>query len=163
VPSMADPMDALRTLQPAIDSRGVQLQPCELFDDLKVVVDYPMGELRLTYVAMSNGRAEAIAQFVEADPVNRVPCFSLGYAVQERLRGQGLAGRTVANALVELENGLRRSPLKKYYVEAIVSPSNIPSNRIAARLISDKPVSITDAFSGDPALQYMKLFGTNDD
>jgi hypothetical protein len=163
VPSMVDPMDALRTLQPAIDSDGVQLQLCELFDDLKVMIDYPLGEWRLTYVAMSNGRADAIVQFIKADPVKGVPCFSIGYAVQELLRGQGLARRTVANALAELENGLRRSSLGKYYVEAIVSRSNIPSNRIAARLISDAPVSIIDAFSGEPAFQYMKLFGSTDE
>jgi hypothetical protein len=160
---MVDPMDALRTLQPAIDSGGVTLKACELFADLKVILDYPMGELRLTYVATSKGRADAIVQFVRADPVDGVPCFGLGCAVQEPLRGHGVARRTVANALAELQNGLRRSGVKRYYVEAIVSPSNTPSNRIATRLISDSPASITDEFSGEPALQYMKLFEDESD
>ncbi|HEY4099877.1 MAG TPA: GNAT family protein [Gemmatimonadales bacterium] len=155
---MTDPMDAFRTLQPAIDSGDVQLEPCEIFDHLKVIVDHPMGELRLTYVSMSGGQAAGIVQFVKADPFNNLPCFSIGYAVHESLRKQGLATRIVADALAELENGLRGTSLKRYYVEAVVSTSNEASKRIASRFISDAPVSITDEFSGEPALQYMRLF-----
>ena len=157
MPVMSNPMDALLTLQPAIDSGGVSLSPCELYNDLWVLVDYPMGELRITYATMSDGIAQAIAQFVPADPVEGVPCFSLGYAVLEADRGRGLATKTVANAISELRLGLRRRGMKQFYVEAIVSPSNAPSNRIAARLLSSSPVSVIDAPSGEPALQYLKL------
>jgi hypothetical protein len=106
----------------------------------------------------ASGRADAIVQFVQAEPVDGVPCFGLGCAVQEALRGQGLGRRTVANALAELQHGLRRSNLKKYYLEAIVSPSNTPSNKLAARFISDAPVSGTGDVSGEPALQCLKWF-----
>ena len=159
---MTNPMDALITLQPAIDSGEVQLQPCVLYKTLWVLVDYPMGELRITYVAMADGLAQAIAQFVPADPYEGLPCFSVGYAVFEQHRGRGLATTTVRDGISELHHGLRETGVTKFYVEAVVSPSNAPSNRIASRLLTASPAAITDSYSGEPALQYMKLIGADD-
>ncbi len=154
---MVDPMNALRSLQPAIDDGDVELKPCARFENLKVLLDYPNGEFRLTYVAMERGKAQAIVQFCQADAVQDLPCFSIGYAVQEDLRGKGLATTTVANAIEEFQYGFRRTPLKKFYVEAIVSRTNDPSNKIAKRFISGSPVAVTDEFSGEPAFQYLRL------
>lgn len=155
---IANPMDAFLTLQGAIDDGEVQLHPCEIHRDLHVLVDHPNDEVRITYVMMTAGRVQAIAQFCQADPVGHVPCFSAGVAVDEDLRGKGLAGSVVSKGLEELRHGLNRNGVGDYFVEAVVSVSNIPSNRLATRVFSDSPKRDTDFFSGEPVFQYLKLF-----
>lgn len=66
---------------------------------------------------------------------------------------------TVRAALAEMKHGLSRTPIKTYYVEAIVDRTNEGSRRIAERLISDKPEAITDAISGLPAFRYLLKIG----
>ena len=55
-----------------------------------------------------------------------------------------------------MKNGMARNGLKTFYVEAIVGMHNTASQRVAAKVISDKPVATTDAASGLPALQYLR-------
>src|SRR5688572_25503225 len=55
MPQIANPMDALITLQPAIDSGGVSLQQCTLHSDLWMLVDFPGGEPRTTYAVVEDG------------------------------------------------------------------------------------------------------------
>jgi hypothetical protein len=150
-------MDALRTLQPAIDTGGVTLRQCEIHKDLWLTVDQAGDRIRMTYISLNGRQAQAIVMLVQAEPVEDVPCFQLGYAVFEHLRGQGLGTRTVAKALDEMKNGFSRGRMKRFYIEAVVSITNDPSNRLARRLLSDSPVSIIDSISGEPALQYLRL------
>ena len=96
---------------------------------------------------------------VLTEPIEGIPCFQLGYAVIESKRGQRLASNTVAHALDELQNGMKGPGVTEYYVEAVVSPSNLASNKLAQRLLSDSPESCTDVFSGEPALRYLKKVG----
>jgi hypothetical protein len=81
-------MDALRTLQPAIDTGGVTLRPCDIHKDLLLTVDQAGHRLRMTYISLNGRQVQAIAMFVQAEPVEDVPCIQLGYAVFEDLRGQ---------------------------------------------------------------------------
>jgi hypothetical protein len=158
MPGIANPMDAFLTLQEAIDSGGVELQPCKLHRDIHVLVDYPNNELRITYLKMSAGRVQAIAQFCQAEPMRGTPCFSAGVAVDEELRGQGLGTLVVSKGLEELRHGLNGAGVGDYFVEAVVSTSNNASNRLAKRLFSEPIAQDTDFFSGEPAFQYLKLF-----
>jgi hypothetical protein len=157
MPAMSNPMDALVTLQPAIDNGEVILRPCKLHPDLWVLQDEPNGELRTTYAVLENGIVQAIAQFLPAEPIDGIPCLALGCAVLEAARRRGLATETVSKALAEMRNGLRRSGIRRFYVEAVVGVTNEPSKRLAARLLSPQPVACTDEFSGEPALQYVRL------
>lgn len=150
-------MDALKSLQIAVGNKQVFLQPCELYPDLRVILDRPQGTLRITYAIFQRAKVAAIALFAEAGRIEGIPCFQLGYAVIESMRGQGLASDIVSQGMGELVHGLKRNGAKQFYVEAIVGIDNEPSNRLAKRLISDKPKAITDEFSREPAFQYLKL------
>ena len=48
MPAMADPMQALIGLQNAVDHRLVRLQRCDLYSDLRVLLDQPAGKPRFS-------------------------------------------------------------------------------------------------------------------
>lgn len=153
---MTDPMDALNELQVALDARAVQMQPCALHTEIQVLLDHPNGTPRFTYARVQSGKVQSIALLVKADTVHGLPCFQIGYAVTESMRGKGLGSQILQQAMDELMHGMSRTPLKEFYLEAIVSTENEPSNKIARRLISDAPESCTDEFTGEPANQYLR-------
>lgn len=161
---MTDPMHALNGLQEAIDVGVVsleQFQPCELHPELCVMLDEPAPQVtRFTYAkfeATSNGAiVQAIALFIVTEPINGVLCFQAGYAVAGPVRRQGLGSRVVQAGIDELKNGMGRTPIKEFYVEAVVGVDNVASNKIASATISAKPEPIADALSGESALQYLR-------
>jgi len=155
--SMTDPMNALVQLQLALDRRIVSLHPCEIHKDILVIVDQPNGKPRYTYAKVNSGRVNSIAIFALTEPVKGIPCFQMGWATVESMRGQGLATDTTSKGVDELRNGLRKHGGGKFYLEAIVSDTNQPSNRLAKKLLSGSPVKCTDVFSGEPAAQYLRL------
>ncbi len=157
MPAMTDPMQALISLQNAVDHRLVRLQRCDLYPELRVLLDQPAGKARFTYAAIEQGKVIAISMFVLVDPVNGTPCFQTGYAVIESRRKQGLGSAILAKGIEELRNGLKRQGPAKFYVEGIVAVSNIPSNQLAAKWISATPKPCADCFSGEPSMQYLKL------
>jgi hypothetical protein len=155
---MTDPMDALVKLQAALDS-GVPLQqqPCTIYKDLRLIADQPAGRLRLTYAKIEIGKVVAVSLFVLTDPIEGIPCFQSGNAVIESMRGKGLGRAILSQGMEELHHGFKKQGANKFYVEGVVSASNEPSNKIARRVLSDHPTPISDAFSGEPALQYLRL------
>jgi len=153
-------MAALNSLQQAIDNRLVIFLQCKVHRDLQMFLDEPApGKPRFTYANISNGRVMAIAMFAPGDRISGVPCFQLGYAVLGSMRNSGLGAATVRKNIEEISNGFKATPLQRFYVEAIVGVSNIPSNKIAAKILSLAPTECTDVFSGQPALQYLRLIG----
>lgn len=157
MPRITDPMDGLISLQRALGRGEIRMQPCELHPDLQVLLDRPNGEIRITYAVIDHGRVRATVVFAPAEPVEGVPCFGMGYAVAEKFRGSGIASRTVPKAIEEMRHRLKRNGIARFYLEAVVSRSNQPSNHLARRIISDTPVEGTDEHSGEPILQYLRL------
>jgi RimJ/RimL family protein N-acetyltransferase len=154
--SMTDPMDALRGLQTALDSGIVAMRPCELHSELAVLLDQPTDKPRFTYALIEKNSVVAVALFVLAEPVRGVRCFSIGYAVIEARRNEGIGSRILEQAIDELRNGLARNGAREFYLEAIVSTQNLASNRVARKLISKSPESGTDCFSGEQIFQYFR-------
>jgi hypothetical protein len=155
---MVDPMDALVKLQGAIDGGLVRLRPGHVYPSLGVWMDEPGGKTRLTYAKVNNGKVQAVALFGHNGYIERIPCFQTEYAVVETMRQKGLASDLVSKAIEEMRNGFGRNGAKRFYVEAVVGVTNTASNRLAKQLLSDVPEAITDEFSGEPALRYVKLF-----
>jgi hypothetical protein len=149
-------MDALISLQLAVDSDGVQLRHCDLHDELRLVVDSPNGTPRFTYAIMKDGKVHAIASFVQADPIDGTPCFNIGYAVAEAVRRRGLGVRVLELAIEEFANGMSRTPIRGIYLEAVVSVQNVPSNKIARQVMFSEPKEDVDCFSGEPVNQYLR-------
>jgi hypothetical protein len=106
---------------------------------------------------MDRGKVLSISLFALTEPVSGIPCFQIGYAVVESMRQKGLASDIVAKGIHELRNGLKRNGAQQFYVEAVVAVPNTASNKLAKRLLSDNPKPCVDAYSGKPAMQYLKL------
>jgi hypothetical protein len=153
---MTDPMDALNGLQTALNAGTVQLRACDLHPDLKVLLDHPNGKPRFTYALVDDHTVQAISLFVLIEPYKGLPCFQVGYAVLEALRGKGTGSRVFKQSIAELANGLRRTPMKDFYLEAVVATGNDASNAIARRHISESPIACTDEVSNEQALQYFR-------
>lgn len=156
---MTDPMESLKSLQDAVISEIVQLHPCELHPDIKVLLDHPNGTPRFTYALIEKKKIQAIALFVLTEPIEGTPCFQIGYAVIEKMRQRGIGQRVLEKAIAEHTHGLSRTAMKEFYLEAVVSTSNEASNKIANKLMSAPVKCDKDIYSGEQAYQYLRKFG----
>lgn len=154
---IADPMNALLSLQPAIDSGGVSLQPSAVDRKIQVLVDIAGGEPRTTYAVLEKGQVQCIVQFLPAERVDGIPCLSIGYATMEGARNRGLASATLSKAIEDMRRGLRKHGIRRFYVEAIVSTTNIASQKVAMCALGEATKTGTDRFSGEPIVQFLKL------
>ncbi len=153
---MTDPMNALRELQKALDNKWVDLTPCDIYKEISIIVDQPNGVPRFTYAIVESGKVHAVSLFALADPVERLPCFNVGYAVLESVRGNGIGTEILRKSIDEIYTGLARNGQKMFYIEAIVAIENKSSNSIAKKLISNSPTRCQDQFSGEDAFQYLR-------
>lgn len=157
MPTLTDPMNALIDLQRALASKQVTLRACSVHKELGVILDEPMGVPRFTYASVERRIVRAVGLLAQTEPIDGVPCFQLGYAVEESSRRRGLGQSIAAAAIDELRFGLSRHSVKQFYVEAVVAVSNAPSNKIARRLLSESPTAGIDTGSKESILQYVKL------
>lgn len=158
MPQMTDPLKALINLQYQIKNRGFQLDPCTIHKDIQVHIDHPNGEVRVTYAKVISGRVQAFVTYVPADPMDGVPCFSIGYAVPEKFRRQGLAAEIIEKSIDEMKVGFSRNGLRKFYIEAVIATSNSASLRTAEKMISATPDRVgRDHLSGEPVIMFMRL------
>ncbi|WP_167811285.1 GNAT family N-acetyltransferase [Ralstonia pseudosolanacearum] len=155
MPQMADPSHALKSFQDELHLGTVNSKQGELDRDLFVYLDHPGGEPRFTYVRLDGKLVTALMMFAVVEPIRGIPCFQIGYAVAEQYRNQGRAKDAVVAAIGEMRNGFGRAGIPRFFVEAIVGADNAASNRVAAGVISAMPTSMTDEYSGHPALQYL--------
>jgi hypothetical protein len=89
-----------------------------------------------------------------------VPCIGIGYAVPEAYRNQGRAKEIVNAAILDFKRGLERGGQRRpFFVEAIVGVDNVPSQHVAAMVISAESEAMTDQRSGLPALRYVRKVG----
>ena len=156
---MTDPSEGLISFQEALRERKVAVQPCDLDKDLSVHMDQPTpGTIRLTYCRIVGGEVRALVMFVRAEPIDGLPCFQVGYAVPEAHRNQGLATSTLQSAIAELVHGMKRNGVTKFCVEAVVGTGNLPSLRVAEKVLTHDRTEATDEFSGEPATQFVGVF-----
>jgi hypothetical protein len=151
---MTDSSNALQLFQEALLRGEIRLQRGTLDPNLYLHVDHPDGETRFTYVTLEDKTVTALVNSTLCDPVERSPCFSIGYAVPEGYRGQGRAKEIINAGIVEMKHSLGR--YGQFYVEAVVGAENKPSQRVAEKTISDTPVAITEKLSGLPAFRYIR-------
>lgn len=157
MPSMTDPMNSLKLLQQAIDESFVSFDPCEIHPDVAVHYDTPNDTPRFTYAIFNGQEVQSIALFVMTESVGGVPCFQMGWATIEGLRGKRLATNVVSKGLAELKNGMKRNAIDKFYIEAVIAESNTESIKLATRLFSINPKACTDSLSGINAVQFLEV------
>lgn len=153
---MTDPHVGLVSFQEALQDGRIHPTACNKQPQLVVLHDDAEGTPRLTYALIEGGIVKATAAYVNVEPIVGIPCFGLGYAVGEPFRKQGLAYDIVEASIDELRHGFRKH-IPQFYIEAIVSVDNLASNKVASRLLTANPDSITDEVSGEPAFHYVRL------
>jgi len=150
---MTDPMNALLSFQQEFPALKPKLKPTRLDPNLYLHVAAPNGEIRVTFVRLEGKTVTALVSFAEGEPIDGIHCYNIGYAVAEAYRNQGRAKEIVTAAIKELKgNG------EAFYVNAIVAADNIASQRVAAQVVSETPVSITEPISDLPAFRYVRRF-----
>jgi RimJ/RimL family protein N-acetyltransferase len=158
---MVDPTKSLRSFQQALLSGYVRTQRCELDEKLVVHLDNPNGAPRFTYARLHGQTVAALVMLVLVEPIGGLPCFQLGYAVDEEYRNRGFATEAVLSSIAELKNGLGRSGGTDFCVEAVVGASNKASQRVVEKVGFTSSEEIVDEFSGEPALQYFLTVKTH--
>ena len=154
--NMPDLQETLLSFQDAYAEGLIDLVPCSIHPEIKLHGDEVNGQTRLTYARIDGETVKAIVVFLMVEPHKGKPCFQVGYAVAEQFRCQGIATDTVKRSLNELRQGSKRHT-KNFYLEAIVAADNIASRKVAERVICPTGEDISDAFNGEPALQFMQL------
>ena len=115
MPSMTDPTDALVSFQQALLDGEIRLQRGELDPDIFVHTDRPTSDVaRITYVRLDSRTVKAFVNVISAGSVEGLPCFQLGVAVPEQYRNKGYAKSTLASAIAELTNGLKRNKILSF-------------------------------------------------
>jgi hypothetical protein len=163
MPDMTDPMEGLVALQEALEAGFVTMGRCELHSEIHVLRDEPLpAEPRFTYAVINSGRVLCSVTIVLNGRYSGIPCLQIGYSVIDQARGKGLATSTVKKAIEELQFQLGRTGMTHFYIEAVVASNNIPSNKLASRLLSANPERSTDSLSGTEAYTYLKLCSVAD-
>ncbi|MGJ8654358.1 MAG: GNAT family N-acetyltransferase [Opitutaceae bacterium] len=155
---MPDLSAALESFQDALSNQQINPEPCELYENLYLLKDDADGRLRMTYARIVEGKVLGMVAYVPVEPVDSIPCFNVGYAVDAEDRRKGIGSEILEESLSEIENGLRHHGNGQYYIEAVISVENEASNKIARKHLSDTPKQIVCMYSGEDALQYFKLY-----
>ena len=152
-----NPMDALKSFEPALMRGELSVEPGRTNAEVFVHQDFPNGEVRYSYGKMRGAFVGALAIIVPAQAVGSIHAFQIGYAVPQHLRKRGLAKEITKAAIDEFTFGMARHGVKCFYIEAIVGVKNVASQYVAAHVIGGEPKRTYDNESGEPAFQYLKL------
>lgn len=150
----------LKNISDAIDNDLIELEQGRLFDDIYCHFDNPNGTVRVSYVMFSPSvQNEVIARcaIILDRHFNEVGVWTIDWAVRTEYRGQGF-GRTIATkAIQEFTNGMKAHMSNGIYLEAIVSVTNISSNKIASRLLGNAE-TITNSKTQEVVNNYLLKF-----
>src|SRR4051795_6646457 len=102
VSEMADPHLGLLSFQQAMSARLIDPRPAKYDRGLLLFIDQPDENMRITYALADGGVVKGTVQFVAAESYEREPRFSVGYAVAERFRGQGIATDLLTRSINDL-------------------------------------------------------------
>ncbi|WP_442861789.1 GNAT family N-acetyltransferase [Burkholderia sp. PAMC 26561] len=90
--------------------------------------------------------------FVPAETYDGEPRFSVGYAVAEPFRGQGIATDLLKRSVNDLRRGFKSRP---FWLEAIVDETNVASRRVCEKVLTTEGEPMNDSISGKPALNFL--------
>ena len=155
MPSLVNPMDALKQFEPALKAGHIAVQQGDVDPDVWVHLDHPNGQVRFTYARIKNGIVNAIALLTPAGVHEGLPVFQLGYAVPQHLRKRGYAKDIVNAAIAEFRNGMGRNGVPAFYIEAVVGVDNIGSQKVAEAILGAQFDTGNDDESGEAVIQYM--------
>lgn len=159
MPKLTDPMDGLRSFKPAFSAKQLEVFRGELDTSLWVHRDTPAQNVhRLTYAYAERSVVTAIAIIIQEEPIDGLPCFGVGYAVDEAERGKGLGKRVLAAAIAEFRNGIGRAGVTDLWFEAVVGAENHASQAVASAVLDVEPRAGTASISGEAVLVYARRY-----
>lgn len=157
--SMVDPHLGLVSYQQALLQGLIYPRPCTIHSALTIVVDDVPDGKRMTYAYMDGKVVKATVVYVMNGRSDDKPYFQVGYAVAEEFRNQGVAQKALRMSIEEMTAGFGRL-IPSFFIETVISKSNVASLRIAEKIIGGAPEEITDKHSGEIALRYTMLVGS---
>lgn len=155
---MIDPNVGLVSYQAALLRGEIRPIACEIHKELTVLFDNAPAGIRITYALTKGKVVKALVMYAPNGTNEGKPYFQVGYAVAEQFRGAGIAKRALKLSVEEFSEGFRSS-VPAFYIEAVVSPSNIASINVAEAVIGGTPEEITDQHSGQRALRFTMSVG----
>ena len=157
--NLVDPMDALKSFEPALKAGKISVQPGEVDAKVFVHLDYPNGERRVTYVRFNNTSLSSLAIIIPTDAYKGERCFQIGYAVPQHLRKRGFGKDIARSAIAEFRAGMSRNGVNSFYVEAVVGTKNVASQKVAESIFGKPVKEGVDEYSNEPIFQYMLKIG----
>lgn len=154
---MTDPMTSFRSFQSAFVEGLISPQECRLGQNLYMLQDDANGSLRMTYAKILNRKVIAAVSFVLVEPLNGTPCFACGYSVDPEHRNQGVGTALMEESIAEITRGFGQHVDGQFYIEAVVGVENLPSNKIARKILEDVENQVVDQVSGEDAFRYVRL------
>lgn len=155
---MVDPHIGLVSYQQALLQGLIQPHLCKVHKALTVLFDDVPDGKRITYALVEGTTVKVTVVFAPNGLFQGKPCFQVGYAVAEPYRRQGLAAKVVRMSIEEFIEGFKKV-IPAFYLEAVVSPTNVPSLRIAESVIGGTREQIVDKHSGESAIRFTVAVG----
>lgn len=117
-------------------------------------VDEVNSEKRLTYTIFDGNIPKGILQIAMNGWENDILYFQLGIAIGNEYRNKGIGYEISQKGINEFIYNMQVAKVQKLGIEAVVSKSNIASQKLAAKIFHNTPNEIIDKYSGEEALQY---------
>lgn len=157
MPTIVDPYPALVSFRQALDAGEIRLAPSRKTPDLYSYADNPTGTVpRLTFVHLGGSIVSALVMLAHAEPYKGRPCYGVGYAVPPKYRGQGRAKKLLAAVVQDMRMMLKGGGgPRSVFLEAVVSQSNLASQKVAEYILGPKNNTGHDELSGEPIFQYL--------
>lgn len=156
--AMVDPYIGFESYQQALNDEIIHPKKCKVHTSLKVLFDDVPDGKRITYALTEGKTVKATVVFAPNGFFEGRPCFQVGYAVNNDFRQKGIAKEVLRMSIEELTHGFSRS-IPSFFIEAVVSPSNLASLRIAENVIGGTRDEIVDRLSGEKAIRFTTKAG----
>tara|TARA_Y100000034_G_C6759649_1_gene338243 strand:+ start:126 stop:602 length:477 start_codon:yes stop_codon:yes gene_type:complete len=153
--SMADPMGALEQYQNKLNQTGIDQSALNAG---YLILHGPKGRgYTYEFVKIKGDEVQALAIFGVEDPYKGTPRFSIGYAVAERFRRQGLGMEVIRKGIEGLKEVVSQSHIHKFVVEAVVDEINVASVQLARKVFDGDGTRVIDTESGTPSLLFYTM------
>jgi GNAT superfamily N-acetyltransferase len=149
---MADPHLGLLSFQQAMTAGLIDPRPAKYDQGLMLFVDQPDENMRITYALADRGVVKGTVLFVPAESYDGEPRFSVGYAVAQPFRGQGIATDLLKRSINDLSQGIKARP---FWLEAIVDEANVASRRVCEKVLTSEAEAMNESISGRPSLNFL--------
>jgi hypothetical protein len=161
---MVNPHDSMVSFQECILKGIIPLVKVRGYKDLFSFVDEASpGVMRFTYARLTaDGRTvKAFISCVKNGFHEGNQCISVGYAVPECYRRQGLATEILRDAVNDLLFQAGKNGIERLVIDSVIDKTNVESQQVTEKALNCVKESIIDSVSQKPAFQYTAIYDTS--